>query len=1236
MKAAFSRTLRKNIQVFAFLGAIAVFPQAAQSSSGKTEGAGIILLQQTLPTFDRTPKQPVPPHQALSPSKSAKSVPQKNNSTHHVLPFLEATGPVDDPDDDEEFILPSTPKANSDVAYYNESFSSSPTHPASIYPITGNFESPYGSYLEAASNNEQDPWNDRQLTDQDWETADERLDPDLFVSGEPLQKHFRELLEGSPIPMENRESGAAVTWSEEKDFGVTSSESGLKGATAIVHSVQPQPITQNDEYSSEPYFSGEFVPQKRSVGLVVDKSASPRVYEDYNLIAQAAPPAPTPQPAVGLKAQSKPIQINFNNIAITEYIHFVSRLTNRNFIYDENDLQFNVTIVSEEPVTVEEIMATLLQVLRIHDLSIIEEGDNFIIHRNPGVKGLSNVVVDNYGNPYYIPEDADIITQVIQLNTLDALTAQNVISSLISTRGIVEVFRETNHLVISDFRDNVKQIVQVLRGVDAPASSLTIGQYVVRNTSLDSLIELAQGVLKPIAREQPLTLVPHGASNSIFIMTSPFLMERIMPILYRLDQRDGTTGVYDLKNIQFMNYDAWRSSLRGEESPEGAAAAALRNAGGGGPGGSGGPGGFRGPGGAFGSGFDGGGSIPGGLDGLRGKWELDDRGRWVYKPTLQDSTFGSEANPFIPGLAGIVGTPGAPPIPIDFTKSGQQALGPDGLRNLPLPTDIPPPQGYWKVDPQGNWYFQPLLPGQSIDAIRATLPTDENGNPLSPKGHWIIDSKGLWVFELSPDDSIYSGQKARFGKLNPTLPVGFVERTKFYIYKLQFRQGDAIDEAIKKIGLSLLDSEAINAALITTINSIQWLEESNSLVFSGPPEELDKVIELISEMDIPLRQVFIEMLILDTTITDSLNYGVNWSTRFGGGNFSGSQGFIAGASTLPQAMNTTGVVTGADGVTTALTPVGTQFVTSPGYTLGIIGQHIVNKAFGLEFNSIGALITALHERNIGNVILNPKILTEDGVPAEIFVGINTQFRTNSVANNTGDVITSNFEFRDIGTRLTVTPTLGPSNIITLDIAEEVSNVINNPTSGNGGGGGGGGTGQNGLLSDSAAGPTTSKNTTKTRVHIPDGYFLIISGMIQDDESRYRNEVPCLGGAPLLGALFSFKRYSDSKRNLMIFIRPKLIDTEEEINNLTRHQQNIFKIRNKPVPMWKHEVKEALEFMNVGDFVDCGGKGPLGFPKDAEVAELTHTQPDYSERSCQAKRAVRSKVRCVRKRCGPCR
>lgn len=1081
-------------------------------------------------------------------------------------------------------------------------------------------------------------WKAESLTENDWNQADERIDPELFISAEPLENHFRSLLEGPSRPQVEQKGGAHVRVYHPAPSGVKKADNqNLEGASAALIPVieDANEIALNPPQHIVQQAPAQTLAAPKSVGLVVEKplknTAVTSNMQNEDIIAQATASATEPQ---------NPILINFNNVGMTEYLHFVSRLTNKNFVYDENDLLFNVTIVSEEPVTIQEIMVALLQVLRIHDLSVIEDGDNFIIHRNPAVKSLSNVVIDNYGTPVEIPPDAEIITQVIQLNTLDALNAQNVVSNLMSARGIVEVFRDTNHLVISDFAVNVKQIVQVLKGVDAPASSLTVGQYIVRNTSLDTLVEIAQSILKPLAKEQPLIFIPNASSNSIFIMTTPFLMERVLPILQRIDQRDGTTGVFDLKNVQFMNYDAWRSSLHGEEfAPGGAGAGAGR------------------PGGAAGAGE---------VEGLRGRWELDNRGHWFFRPALPDTMPGSTGNPFVPGLRGTIGIPGVEPVPAQYTLRGLRALTQQPGINMGLPgatgfdgrpgaagaaasqkafvtgvgampgtptgetfgptsaalsgslgtgaegtgtgtagfgptgpVSVPPPEGYWRIDPQGNWFFQPgkrppYQPGQG--------PTEEELR--GPQGRWVIDDQGLWIFELAPDESIYSGQKTRYGKLNPALPVGFVERTKFFIYKLQFRKGDAVEEAVKRIGLSLVDSEAVNAGFLATLNSVQWMEESNSLVMSGPPEELNKVIELINEIDRPLRQVFIEMLILQTTIEDSLNYGVNWATRFGGGNTSGSEGFIAGASQLPRALNTTGLVAGPDGTIVPAVPNGTQFVNSPGFTLGIIGQHIVHKCFGLEFNSIGALVTALHERNVGNVVLNPKLLTEDGVPAEVFVGINTQFRTQSLSNDTGQVLTSNFEFRDIGTRLTVTPTLGPGNIITLEISEESSSVIQNPASNNNGGGGSG----SALLSDSGAGPTTRKNTTKTKIHVPDGFFIIISGMIQDDDSQLRNQVPCLGGAPLIGSLFSYKRLTCSKNNLMLFIRPKLIDTDEEINNLTRHQQDIFKVKARKKAMWKHEVEEAIDFMNVQDYVECGKTDVFQFEADAEAGRLTGTTP----------------------------
>jgi len=125
-----------------------------------------------------------------------------------------------------------------------------------------------------------------------------------------------------------------------------------------------------------------------------------------------------------------------------------------------------------------------------------------------------------------------------------------------------------------------------------------------------------------------------------------------------------------------------------------------------------------------------------------------------------------------------------------------------------------------------------------------------------------------------------------------------------------------------------------------------------------------------------------------------------------------------------------------------------------------------------------------------------------------------------------------------------------------------------------------GTGATQDLSASDPGPTTTQNRTTTRVHVPDGYFLVLSGMIEDDKAQSRNQVPCLGGVPILGAAFSEKRQIDVKRNTMVFIRPRIIDTVEQIQNLTKHQQDIWDHKHRKKKMWLYETDEALDFFNI--------------------------------------------------------
>jgi type III secretion protein C len=677
-------------------------------------------------------------------------------------------------------------------------------------------------------------------------------------------------------------------------------------------------------------------------------------------------------------------------------------------------------------------------------LTLIEQDDNFIIHRAPTVTSISKVIADNL--PEELPLNADIVTQVFRLNTADPGKAASVIRPLVSAQGLVEIFQETNSVIVTDLLTNINQIAQLLKSLDAPNGGMVIGQYVVRTGVLDNVILLAQKIMLPISQSQPLILVPHRAANSIFVVSTPFLVERTLSIMQYLDQNQGTTRIFNLKDLRFF--------------PE----------------------------------------HPG------GGWQLDENGSWIFRP-LQE--------------------PGA----------------------------LSPPEGYWSVDDQGNWRFQP---GKRPDGMKA-----EKG----PEGRWVRDAQGNWMYQLSAGQSVSPQRLVRPERGVSDLPAGHIERTQFYIHKLRYRKGDQLQIALARIGQSLRLSGSSNVDLIEAIDSIQWIESSNSLIFSGTPDALAKIEELIAEIDTPLRQVFIEMLILDTTLGDSLRYGVSWETQFGGGDVAGAQSFLPADrfSPLPGAIQTT---------IPPSFPNASDLTNSPGYNVGVIGRSLTHN--GLFFNSIGALVKAIHIRDKNNIILTPKILTEDNSPAEIFVGINTQFPTQAVVNDRGSIVTRNFEYRDIGTRLRVTPQIGNNDIITMTITEEVSNII--PSTG------------------SETGITTSKSTTTTKVHLPNEFFLIMSGMIRMEQTNTRTQVPCLGGLPIIGAAFSDKRYLDQRRNLMIFIRPRIIDTDDEIQNITKHQQDVFKYMNYLKNTWKVDTEEFLDFLNLprGDGSECTPEG-INFP-----------------------------------------
>ena len=199
--------------------------------------------------------------------------------------------------------------------------------------------------------------------------------------------------------------------------------------------------------------------------------------------------------------------------------------------------------------------------------------------------------------------------------------------------------------------------------------------------------------------------------------------------------------------------------------------------------------------------------------------------------------------------------------------------------------------------------------------------------------------------------------------------------------------------------------------------------------------------------------------------------------------------------------------------------------------------------------------------------MTPKIITQDGRTSTIFVGSNVPF-VGSFVNTNGQntVQTSNIEYRDIGLSLTITPVLGNSDIVTLDINLDRSQTITDI-----------GNSSINFSNTSANGIVTSKTTMQTTVHVPDKNFLILSGFINNSNVKSTTGIPCLGGLPLIGAAFSKDNNTLNNQNIVIFLRPHVINSLEDLRRITEDQEDVFRDQQGS-PFLMHQYDDAMELI----------------------------------------------------------
>lgn len=311
---------------------------------------------------------------------------------------------------------------------------------------------------------------------------------------------------------------------------------------------------------------------------------------------------------------------------------------------------------------------------------------------------------------------------------------------------------------------------------------------------------------------------------------------------------------------------------------------------------------------------------------------------------------------------------------------------------------------------------------------------------------------------------------------------------------------------------------------------------SNSLIIVASPADQANLLQVIKQLDKRRRQVYVEAMIVEASVDKLRDLGVKWRATATKG---GSPVAIGGFGTV----DSTALLTVLQGLQGATVGGLGNFLNVPLTTVGSDGSVTETT---LKVPGFAALLSMNEFKDAVNVLSTPQILTSDNKEAEILVGSNVPFISQTqtgVATSTS--ILNSIVRQDIGIILRITPQITEGDHVKLDIYQEISSLNN----------------QSDALTMSI-GPTITKRSTKTSVVVKDSQTVVIGGLMQEKEEETVTKMPILGDIPILGWLFKQKSLTKNKTNLLVFLTPSVVKESARLAQITANKQREFGVSER--------------------------------------------------------------------------
>jgi general secretion pathway protein D len=400
---------------------------------------------------------------------------------------------------------------------------------------------------------------------------------------------------------------------------------------------------------------------------------------------------------------------------------------------------------------------------------------------------------------------------------------------------------------------------------------------------------------------------------------------------------------------------------------------------------------------------------------------------------------------------------------------------------------------------------------------------------ISPQEKYLKDAQ-LWIERLDQSVNshgfnvfVYYVQNGKADRIAELLNNMFEDRRRTSTVSREVTGKLAADRGMAEVEGSQTDRNMRVNAQVSTIAagdvSVIAYSETNALLITASPADYKVLEKAIQQLDVLPMQVLIEASIVEVTLGENLEYGLQWFWKGNPGNYESIGGINIPAS---------GDVSGLAGVL----------------------EDPVNFTYKLfSGDDTRAILNAMAADSRLNVLSAPSLMVLDNHSAVIRVGDQVPIRTEETANtssavsdpdgNVGINVVSEIQYRDTGVTLEVTPRVNAGGMVMLEITQRVDDVTETTTS-------------------NIDSPTILQREITTSVAVQSGETIVLGGLIEEGKEEQESGVPFLKDIPYLGYLFKNTQVIEVKTELVVMITPSAVANPEQARTVTEEYKSKLK------------------------------------------------------------------------------